>query len=90
MTYDIVRAGNCVGILCLICGLTSWNPRDVEQHFCVRCGLFHDDSLYLFGKDEWWSVAKIARPSLTYDEFEVMWEEFTKRKREGAFDGPRH
>jgi hypothetical protein len=28
---------------CLRCGALSWNPNDVEAHFCSRCGVFHDD-----------------------------------------------
>jgi len=31
------------GIECLICGLTSWNPGDVANRYCVRCHQFHED-----------------------------------------------
>lgn len=30
-------------IICLGCGLTSYNRNDVAQRFCGNCGLFLDD-----------------------------------------------
>jgi hypothetical protein len=28
---------------CLACGALSWNPNDVEAHFCARCKRWHED-----------------------------------------------
>lgn len=40
-TYEIVEDGQA--IKCLVCGMTSWHPKDVEHHFCGKCDSFHDD-----------------------------------------------
>jgi hypothetical protein len=40
MTYEIVEEGQA--IKCLVCGLTSWHPQDVEYRFCGKCDRFHD------------------------------------------------
>lgn len=37
------RTGYRAGIRCLICGLTSWNPNDVENRYCGHCHHFHED-----------------------------------------------
>lgn len=29
-------------IRCLVCGLTSYNPSDVENLYCGKCHLFHE------------------------------------------------
>lgn len=34
--------GNTLSITCLICGMTSFNPTDVEQKYCGHCHVFHD------------------------------------------------
>jgi len=39
-TYEIV--GDNHGIRCLICGLTSYHPKDIEHLFCGKCNIFHD------------------------------------------------
>jgi hypothetical protein len=33
-----------VGIRCLVCGLTSWNPHDVRERYCGHCHRFHEDA----------------------------------------------
>lgn len=43
MNYTIIENENGKGILCHTCNLTSWNPMDVEQHYCGCCHVFHDD-----------------------------------------------
>lgn len=40
-TYEIVEGGRA--IKCLLCGLTSYHPKDVEHRFCGKCDLFHED-----------------------------------------------
>ena len=30
-------------ITCLVCGATSYNPHDVEHHYCGNCHCFLDD-----------------------------------------------
>lgn len=40
-TYIIDPAGEW--ILCLRCGLRSYNPNDVKQRYCGHCHIFHDD-----------------------------------------------
>lgn len=30
-------------IQCRRCQTISFNPHDIEHHFCHRCGVFHDD-----------------------------------------------
>jgi hypothetical protein len=29
-------------ITCPVCGLTSYNPNDVRERYCVRCHQFHE------------------------------------------------
>ncbi len=40
MKYEISEDGK--SIKCLICGLTSYNPNDVENRYCANCNVFHD------------------------------------------------
>jgi hypothetical protein len=40
-TYEIVEEGT--GIVCLICGMVSYNREDVRRRFCGSCKVFHDD-----------------------------------------------
>lgn len=40
-TFAILEDGKA--IKCRRCGMVSRNPKDVEQHFCSRCGVIHDD-----------------------------------------------
>jgi hypothetical protein len=28
---------------CFMCGSVSWNPNDVNAHYCGNCHMFHDD-----------------------------------------------
>lgn len=32
-----------LGITCLLCGMTSHHPKDVQHHYCANCHRFHDD-----------------------------------------------
>ena len=43
MTYQLVMHHGSQGIQCLLCGLTSWHPMDVQEHYCGRCHIFHED-----------------------------------------------
>lgn len=40
-TYVVSENGD--SITCLGCHLTSYDPNDVEQHYCGNCHMFHDD-----------------------------------------------
>jgi len=40
-TYEILEGGT--GIVCLVCGMPSYNPEDVRRRFCGHCRAFHDD-----------------------------------------------
>jgi ribosomal protein L37E len=40
-TYKIIDKAD--SILCLCCGLTSFNPNDVEHKYCGFCHEFHAD-----------------------------------------------
>jgi hypothetical protein len=42
-TYVIAISDNDRCITCLHCGLTSWNEKDVRNHYCSYCREFHDD-----------------------------------------------
>lgn len=35
-------------------------------------------------KEEWWDVARRVKPSITWEEFEVLWNEFVIKKEEGS------
>lgn len=39
MTYEILEKGEA--IICLVCGMTSWNRNDVRELFCAKCGRWH-------------------------------------------------
>jgi hypothetical protein len=46
--YDVVvnqetGGGWCWGIRCHVCGRTSYHPKDVQEHYCSACHIFHDD-----------------------------------------------
>jgi uncharacterized protein YjbJ (UPF0337 family) len=43
-------------IKCLICGLGSYNPHDVEQRYCGACHAFHDDLIKPTGVEGLYSV----------------------------------
>lgn len=40
-TSVFVCEGTEIGIVCLICGLTSYHPRDISENFCGNCGRYH-------------------------------------------------
>lgn len=40
-TFTISPDGK--SITCLMCKTTSHHPEDVENHYCGRCHVFHDD-----------------------------------------------
>jgi hypothetical protein len=43
-TYKIVRdADDRNMILCLVCGMVSYHPKDIEEKYCAQCGVFHVD-----------------------------------------------
>lgn len=41
LTYSIGANGK--NILCLDCGMTSWNLNDVRLRYCGNCHEFHDN-----------------------------------------------
>jgi hypothetical protein len=41
-TYRIGKDGELRWIECLICGLRSYNPNDVEHLYCGNCHQFHE------------------------------------------------
>lgn len=41
--YELVEQEGRVGIRCLTCQTTSFNPSDIDKKYCARCGRFHDD-----------------------------------------------
>jgi hypothetical protein len=43
MIPTYVIGGDGKNILCLDCGLTSWNENDVRSRYCPVCREFHDD-----------------------------------------------
>ena len=46
LTFRIVTSQlGEVGILCLACGRTSWNPHDVGNLYCGHCHAFHLEPL---------------------------------------------
>lgn len=40
-TYEETRV-YWYGIGCFMCGKISWNPVDVDAHYCPLCKMFHD------------------------------------------------
>jgi hypothetical protein len=40
-TYELVEEGT--GIVCLVCGMVSYNREDVRRRYCSHCKVFHDD-----------------------------------------------
>jgi hypothetical protein len=43
--YEITAAGKA--IRCLICGAISYHPKDIEERYCGRCHIFHDEKIVL-------------------------------------------
>lgn len=44
MAYTIVyEKGQPASIVCFSCGFVSYNQNDIENRYCGRCHLFHDD-----------------------------------------------
>jgi hypothetical protein len=42
-TYKIhLEQNSQKSIECLLCGLQSFHPKDVEYRFCVKCNKFHE------------------------------------------------
>lgn len=41
LLYSVDPAGKW--IRCHLCDTTSGNPKDIENHFCVSCGMFLDE-----------------------------------------------
>lgn len=47
-TYELIEdgrgqsTGECDAIKCLVCGMVSYNPHDVEQKYCGSCHQFHE------------------------------------------------
>lgn len=48
-TYQVVVADARIGIKCLLCGLTSWHPMDLQELFCGKCSRYHDGPRYTHG-----------------------------------------
>jgi hypothetical protein len=42
-TYKILSDDFGLAIKCLLCGLRSYHPSDVEQRYCAQCHVFHED-----------------------------------------------
>jgi len=43
--YEIIDAPDAAAgkaIKCLQCGMTSYNPNDVEHKYCGNCHIFHE------------------------------------------------
>jgi ribosomal protein L37E len=40
-TFQIIEDGKA--IRCCRCGSVSYSPKDIEQHWCGRCNMSHDD-----------------------------------------------
>lgn len=43
LTYEVNEQEG--SITCHMCGFKSYNPGDVQGHYCHRCRIFHDDVL---------------------------------------------
>lgn len=43
LTHTFTISADGKSITCLRCKRTSYNPNDVENHFCGHCHAFHDD-----------------------------------------------
>jgi hypothetical protein len=44
ITYEIsTDAFGHQFIRCLLCGLASYHPEDIQQKYCGYCHVFHDD-----------------------------------------------
>jgi hypothetical protein len=39
-------------ITCRLCGFTSTHPHDIEQKFCPRCLVFHEDRILMLRLNE--------------------------------------
>ncbi len=40
-TYEVSIQDGHKAIKCLICNMTSWHPKDVENLYCGKCHQFH-------------------------------------------------
>jgi len=43
MTYELLEEEGRPAIRCLVCGLVSHHPDDVDNLYCGRCHKFHGD-----------------------------------------------
>lgn len=57
-TFEILEDGKA--IKCRRCGMTSYSQKDVENHFCGRCRVSHDD-IWPPGRRAW--IESYAIPS---------------------------
>ncbi len=42
-TYIIYEGSGRKAIFCTRCEVLSWHPRDVEEKYCPKCHIFHED-----------------------------------------------
>jgi hypothetical protein len=49
-TYELADDGRA--IICLRCGLTSYNAGDIENRYCGHCNLFHEPEVSMVAFDE--------------------------------------
>ena len=42
-TYRLERVDDMMTIICLLCGSQSAHPDDIDNRYCARCHIFHDD-----------------------------------------------
>jgi ribosomal protein S27AE len=67
-TFEILDAPGAVGgkaIRCLRCGTISNHPDDVEQHYCGRCCMCHDD-IYPPAR-QWWVESYAQRKRVKHE-----------------------
>jgi hypothetical protein len=67
-TFAISADGK--SITCLRCHSTSYNPKDVAQHYCGRCKVFHDD-LWPPARRWWLTHDNQGRVIPTADHYEI-------------------
>jgi hypothetical protein len=41
-TFELVNKNGQEGIKCLVCGLTSFHPMDIQEKFCGHCDDYHE------------------------------------------------
>lgn len=64
-TYQIVKSpdGKQEGIKCLVCGMTSYHPKDVEELYCGNCHEFHAVlEMRRLNEREWYHKARKTLP----------------------------